>query len=526
MDKFQILSRVFNYRGRCWLAILGVLGILGGCASIPFDAPKPASYAVSSESTSNTRIGRAITPLVAAHPGRSGFYLLNDGIDALAARLLLSHQAERSIDAQYYLVLNDITGQLFLAALLNAADRGVRVRLLLDDTYTAGYDRFMAVFDAHPNMEIRVFNPFSRGRGRLLSGMTEFRRVNRRMHNKSMTFDNLVTVVGGRNIGAEYFEAREDSNYNDLDVLGVGPVAQDVSTAFDRYWNDPVAVPVNALTDPADTREDINRYRERVPKLIEEARQTPYGAALESTILDALVADGTNLVWSPATVVADPPEKAEPSYDGQHPEQLSSLMGPVVRAAEQELIVVSAYFVPSDRGVELFRELTGRGVRVLILTNSLASNDVVPVHAGYACYRKALLEAGVELWEIRPVAEREGRRQRKLGFSLSGLHTKAFTVDRRYLFIGSFNWDPRSVNINTEMGIYIDSPALTLPTAERFEQHLPDRAYRLRLNEAGDIEWVTRENDREVVYHNEPEASFWKRFTAGFYSLLPIEDQL
>ena len=520
MSQLQNIKRVIP------LTLLIMLGLLYGCASVPFDAPKPASYAFDQEATTDTYIGRRITPLVAAHPGQSGFHLLTDGIEALAARLLLSSRAERSIDAQYYLVLNDITGRLFAASLLQAADRGVRVRLLLDDIYTSGYDIGMAALDAHPNLEIRVFNPFSRSRGRLLSGATEFSRVNRRMHNKSITFDNQVTIVGGRNIGAEYFEARTDSNYNDLDILGLGPVAQDVSTAFDTYWNAPVAVPVNRLVDGKDAAENLNQGRAAIPELIEEARRTPFGAALESTILESISNGAIGLYWSTATVVADPPEKANRDYSGEHPQQLSSVMGPVVRSTDQELVVVSAYFVPGKSGVELFRDLTERGVRVLIVTNSLAANDVVPVHAGYAPYRKSLLKAGVELWEVRAESERESRQQRGLGYSLSSLHTKAFAVDRRYLFIGSFNWDPRSVNINTEMGIYLNAPDLTVPVLERFERRLPEQAYRLRLDEKGEIEWLAWEDGREVVYRNEPKASFWKRFSAGLYRLLPLESQL
>jgi len=503
-----------------------MLSLMYGCASVPFDAPKPASYAFASSATANTFLGERVESLTAAHPNQSGFYLLDDGIDALAARLLFSARAERSIDAQYYLLHDDIAGHLFLAALLQAADRGVRVRLLVDDITTAGHDVDIAAFDAHPNLEIRVFNPFSRSRGRFFSAATEFRRINRRMHNKSMTFDNQVTIVGGRNIGAEYFEAQEVSNYNDLDVLGIGPVAQEVSAAFDIYWNDPVAVPANLLVSIENATAELDKRQAAIPELIANARQTPFGAALESTLLESISNNEIPLIWSKATVVADPPQKAQQDYSGDHPEQLSSVMGPVVRAAEKELVVVSAYFVPRESGVELFRSLMERGARVLILTNSLAANDVVPVHAGYSRYRKDLLEAGVELWEVRAEAKREGRQRRGLGYSQSSLHTKAFTVDRRYLFIGSFNWDPRSVNINTEMGVYLDAPDMTVPVLEHFESRLQEIAYRLRLDEKGKIEWVGWENGQEVIYHNEPGASFWKRFTAGFYRLLPLESQL
>ena len=512
-----------------WLhSIMGLvpISLLSACTStpVPFDAPKTASYAY--EDTSGTRLGQNVARAAATRPGQSGFYLLNDGIEALAVRLLLSERAERSIDAQYYLLHNDITGQLFAAALLRAADRGVRVRLLLDDIDTAQYDAGMTALDGHPNIEIRLFNPFSRSQGQLISFFTEFGRINRRMHNKSMTFDNQATIVGGRNIGAVYFSAQEHSNHDDLDVLGFGPVAGEVSAAFDEYWNSSVVVPVGALLGQDATLADLDERRARIPKIIETARQSPYGGALDDAVLEAIAADETILTWSQAIVVVDPPEKATETYDGQHPEQLTSVMGPLVRAAEKELVVISPYFVPRDSGVEGLRELTERGVRVVIYTNSLASNNIVSVHAHYAPYRKALLEAGVELWEARPETPQRDRVRRGLGFSRSSLHAKAFAIDRRYLFIGSFNWDPRSVDINTEMGIYLDAPDMTGPALQRFELVMPTSAYRLRLTETGAIEWLALVNGREVIYQDEPEASSWRKFLAGFYRLLPIEDQL
>ncbi len=510
-----------------WLhPIMGLvlIGLLGACASVPFDAPKTASYAF--DDTADTRLGQFVTPLTAARPGESGFYLLYDGIEALAARILLSARAERSIDAQYFELHDDITGQLFVTALLKAADRGVRIRLLLDDLVPARYDAWMAALDVHPNIEIRLFNPFPRGQARLISFATDFGRVNRRMHNKSMTFDNQATIVGGRNIGAVYFSAEENSNYHDLDVLGFGPVAGEVSAAFDDYWNSSVVVPVSVLLDQEATTAGLDELRARIPEIIETAKQSPYGGALDAAILEAIANDETALTWSRAIVVADPPEKAAATYDGQHPKQLSSVLLPAVRAAEKELLVISPYFVPRERGVEVFRELTERGVRVVILTNSLASNDVLPVHAHYARYRKALLRAGVDLWEVRPEVAHRDRQSRGLGYSRSSLHGKIFAIDRRYLFIGSFNLDPRSIDINTEMGIFLDASDITGPVLERFEHVFPTAAYRLRLTEAGAIEWLAQENGREVIYQEEPGVSSWRRFSAGLWGLLPIEGQL
>jgi putative cardiolipin synthase len=465
-------------------------------------------------------------PLTAAHPGRSGFYLLHNNIEALAARLLLAQRAERSIDLQYYLLHADLTGHVFVEHLLKAADRGVRVRMLLDDITTKGHDPGMAALDSHPRIEIRIFNPFSRGMGRWWSIVTDLGRVNHRMHNKSMTFDNQATIVGGRNIGDEYFDARTDKNFNDLDILGVGPVVQDVSRAFDAYWNSAAAVPVQALVGPPRQPQDLDRLRTYITAQADEARQTTYRAAFESSLSELLALQPDILKWEEWTLVVDPPEKAQPGFEDRGSEQLNLQLRPTAESAQTELVVVSPYFVPRDNTVERFRRLLQRGVRVVIVTNSLSSTDVTPVHAGYSRYRKALLEAGAELWEVRADFTQRERQRRGLGYSAASLHTKAFAVDRRYLFVGSFNFDPRSVDINTEMGIVVDSPSLAAPAVNRLLAVLPESAYRLRLDADGDIEWVGQENGAEVVYRTEPHTGFWRRFQVDVLRLLPIEGQL
>jgi putative cardiolipin synthase len=474
----------------------------------------------------DTRLARSIAPLTAAHPGRSGFYLLSNGIEALAARLLLASRAERSIDVQYYLLHADLTGYVFVEQLLKAADRGVRVRLLLDDITTKGHDPGIAALDSHPNIEVRVFNPFSRGVGRWWSIVTDPGRVNHRMHNKSMTFDNQATIVGGRNIGDEYFDARVDMNYNDLDFLAVGPVAPAVSRAFDLYWNSAVAVPVAALVDAPAEPQRLERLRTFLTAQADEARRTTYRAAFASSLSELLAFREDRLKWEPWTLAVDPVQKAQPGFDPRRSEQLSAQLRPIAEAAETEFVLVSPYFVPLDRGVEWFRRMRERGVRVVVVTNSLSSTDVSPVHAGYSGSRRALLEAGVELWEIREDPARRDRQRRGLGYSASSLHTKAFVVDRRHLFVGSFNFDPRSVDINTEMGIVVDSPSLATRAVDNLLTALPTHAYRLRLDAGGDLEWVAQENGAEMVYRTEPHTGFWRRFQVGVLSLLPIGGQL
>ncbi|WP_160114839.1 phospholipase D family protein [Jhaorihella thermophila] len=465
------------------IALLAITAFFGGCAPDLDAIRKDPSF--TSTDTGGTWLARRVEALGIPHDGRGGFYLLDDGAEALAIRLGLAERAQRTIDAQYYLLHDDAAGHLFTESLLEAADRGVRVRLLIDDMDTAQYDAMMVALDRHPNFEIRLFNPFSRAL-KLVSSAFDFRRVNRRMHNKSMTFDNVVTIVGGRNIGDEYFAAREDSNYDDLDVLGAGPVARDVSENFDEFWNSRFAVPVAAIVRDKDKQLSYDEARRILKKLAEEARKGPYGTALQGRFAHRFERRDFRLTWAPYKVVSDPPEKAGGQTDDGR-SILADVLAPYIRQARKELIVVSAYFVPRRRGVQYLTALADRGLRVVVLTNSLESTDVAPVHAHYSHARRALLEGGVELWELRPDKDRPDRSLLKLGQSQSSLHAKAFVIDRRYMFIGSFNWDPRSVRMNGEMGILIDSPAMAEPAVRHFEAGLADGAYRLKLDENGQV---------------------------------------
>jgi putative cardiolipin synthase len=400
------------------------------------------------------------------------------------------------------------------------------VRILLDDINASGREIHMAGLDSHPDIELRIFNPFARRRFRWLDFVTDLDRVNHRMHNKSMTIDNQVTIVGGRNIGDEYFGARGDFNFGDADVIGFGPVAREVSRSFDEYWNSEMAVPVAALVPSGETIESLDDLRLRWTRTISKIDNTPYREAFERVLLEVVQRRADLLTWCPYEVVADPPDKVRDDASPTDPDLLRSRLRPVVVGAERELLVISPYFVPREEGVEGFRELRERGVRVVIVTNSLSSTDVTAVHAGYASYRRALLEMGVELWEIRAQATLESLERLKIGLSRSSLHTKAFVVDREKLFVGSFNWDPRSAEINTEMGILLESQPMAEQAFEAIERFLIERAFQLRLNAAGEIEWVFREDGKEILWNHEPETSLGRRLAARFYALLPIEDQL
>jgi putative cardiolipin synthase len=518
-----------------WPILAGVALVLSACTTLPKGYERAPSSAFSD--TDHTTLGRSLTPIVTRHSGESGLAPLLKGTDAFAARWILADIAERSIDAQYYIWHDDDTGKLLLRQLMRAADRGVRVRLLLDDIYTTTYDLKLSTLDLHPNIEVRVFNPFIARKRRFLEGITSFRRINRRMHNKSFTADNQVTIVGGRNIGDIYFEARTDVNYADFDVMTVGPVVRSVSQAFDTYWNSDFAVPISVLEEPG-TLERLEQIRAYLERHTDAMRDSAYIAAVETSEFPARLKRGNLLqYWGEAQAVYDDPGKAA-SDAGDPSGYIKAQMRPVVLGTNSELFVISAYFVPGKEGMRFFEQLRKRGVRVRIVTNSLASNDVPMVHAGYARYRKRLLRAGIELHELKRTAVAPDRKS-KIGLggsSQAGLHSKAYIFDRRRIFIGSFNLDPRSRRINTELGILFEDAKFAEFVATRLDDILGQVAYRLEFKEipadagiggtCSVLEWVTEEDGNEVRVNTEPNSSAWQRIKMWFLSLVPIEGQL
>ncbi|MEJ2257148.1 MAG: phospholipase D family protein [Woeseiaceae bacterium] len=499
---------------------------IGGCASIDFDYPRSESYAYTD--TADTAYGQTLTELLRSKPaGQSGFYPLSDGIESLAARLVTASNAERSIDLQYYLIKPDVTGAALIHELLKAADRGVRVRLLLDDVFTKGTDFGMAGLDSHPNFEIRIFNPFYRGvAGRAVSGLTNFGRINRRMHNKSFTVDNQVTIVGGRNIADEYFGAREDSKFSDLDVIGIGPVVEDVSTMFDVYWNHSTALPVAAFARmPDDPAAELERVRRELRGAREAIIESEYAGAVKDQVfrLDNMKAD--RFSWATYQLVYDSPDKGIRGKAKEAPSITKPLIESLGSASER-VVVISPYFVPRKSGVQGFSALEARDVDVTIITNSLAANNQFAVHGGYAPSRKPLLENGVEIYEVRPDADVAGAEIIAASGAKATLHTKAYIVDDRELFIGSFNFDPRSANINTESGVIIYSAEMARGLAARIDDALPQQTYEVFLNEDGEVRWRGRRDGEDLIFDKEPETTWAQRFMAGIMRLLPIRGQL
>ena len=510
--------------GISWLLIVIAIG-LGGCATINFDDTKSESSAF--EDTNETHLGGYAAPRASAHPpGESGFIFQIDGADALATRLLLAQWAERSIDTQYYLISADVIGALFIEALLDAADRGVRVRFLLDDILTSGYDSGLAALDSHPNVELRIFNPVARSGWRAWNSLTDFSRINRRMHNKTFTIDNQFTIIGGRNIAAEYFGARQDVNFGDADILAIGPVVKDVSRQFDTYWNDQLALPTPALIDvPEDPDAAMKALRGWIENTKENLENTRYAEVLTKSIFEIIEVDGSDYTWAPYQLVYDSPKKAR-DEDLKPDESIIPQLVATINEAEKELIIISPYFIPTKKAIDRLGDLVDRGVDVIVITNSLASNNHAVVHSGYAPTRKPLIQRGVRIYEVRPDAGVAGAKETGNTKAESGLHTKAFIVDRNVMFLGSFNWDPRSAYINTELGVIVESPVMAGTVAAWVDKKLLTATYQVIVNEDGWLRWISREDGQETVYEREPETGFWKRFTTGLMGLLPLDSQL
>ena len=502
----------------------------GGCATLPKNFERQESYAFTD--TQDTRFGKTHRKEMHTHAGQSGYLLLGNGLDAFVARALLAHIAERSIDVQYYLFHDDLIGNLFSDHLLKAADRGVRVRLLVDDMDLKGKDLDAVVMDSHPNMEVRIFNPFSRKRGRLIQFVTRAGSVTRRMHNKSFTVDNQVTILGGRNMGDEYFDADPELAFSDLDVMAVGPVAREVSTAFDLYWNSELSYPASVLMDKQPTPEEIQQKRQQLNEFVAQQADSEYMLALRnSNLANQIRQKQVIYYWGDAKVVYDQPEKILHEFDKTE-YHLSPHLAPYFEGVQEELIIFSPYFVPGKEGTAFLSQLSKRGVRVRIFTNSLTSNDVAVVHAGYGKYRKDLLRAGVELYEMNKKLSRKQRKAKKgkKGSSTASLHAKSFVFDRKKVFIGSLNLDPRAVVHNTEIGVVLTSAEIGNIMGDGFDQDIEQVAFQLELvknkNGSEKILWHGVVDGEQKTFDVDPYSGFWQRFGIGFLSLLPIESQL
>lgn len=515
------------------LALLLLASFLSGCASL--DVPREPSQALPAADSS---FGRSIQAQAAPHQGQSGFRLLSNSTEAFMARAELIRNAQTSLDLQYYIVHDGISTRMLVEELLKAADRGVRVRILLDDTTSDGLDQIIATLAAHPQIQIRLFNPLHLGRStgvtRTMGRLFDLSLQHRRMHNKLWLADNSAAIVGGRNLGDEYFDAEPNLNFTDIDMLSVGPVAEQLGHSFDQYWNSALSKPIDEFLSSKPTLKDLKNTRTRLEQSLEETRKQNHALYQQLMVYDKyprLDIWRRELIWAWNQALWDAPSKVLSKGEPDPQLLLTTQLAPELRGVSKELIMISAYFVPGQPGLVYLTGRADAGVSVSLLTNALEATDVPAVHGGYAPYRKALLEHGVKLFELRrqPGAGSGSgphlfRRSAYQG-SDSSLHSKAMIFDQQKSFIGSFNFDPRSVLWNTEVGVLVDSPELAAHVRELALQGMaPPLSYEAKL-EKGQIVWVTEDNGKLHTLTKEP-GSQWRRFNAWFSTTVGLERML
>jgi phosphatidylserine/phosphatidylglycerophosphate/cardiolipin synthase-like enzyme len=498
-------------------AIACLLVLVAGCVGLPQHVIKYRSEALRSPQT--TSLGRIVEQSEDGNPRHlSGIRLVNSGEEAFDGLLALADRAERTLDIQYYIIHQDESAAILFQHVRDAADRGVRVRVLVDDLNTAGEDRRFLHLEQHVNVEVRVFNPFPGGRSaiwtRILTSVSDIPRINHRMHNKLFVADNALAITGGRNIGDEYFARDKRSNFIDLDVVAAGRIVPQLSASFDAFWNSKYAYPISSLVAP--------KQAEAPPAAPEEI--VPTGES--NWLARELDAHDLKLDWVPATVLADRPAKIASDTASNEEETIANNIAALLRQAQQEVIIISPYFVPGREGVELMRELVGRGVHIRILTNSLASTDSPLVHNGYARYRVALLKLGIELSEVRPKLGQKRPRFHPFRTSNATLHAKALVIDHKTVFIGSLNMDARSARTNSELGLVIRSAEIAGQVTALMDDLSADGSYRLSLDRNEHIVWSSGEPGSEQTWHIDPETTRMQRFALGLLAPFAPEELL
>ena len=514
-------------------ALVLLASFLGGCASL--DVQREPSQALPA---SDSAFGRSVQAQAAPHKGQSGFRLLSDSTEAFTARAELIRSAQRSLDLQYYIVHDGISTRMLVHELLKAADRGVRVRILIDDTTSDGLDFTIATLAAHPQVQIRVFNPLNLGRStgvtRTLGRLLNLSQQHRRMHNKLWLADNSMAIVGGRNLGDEYFDAEPNLNFTDIDMLGAGPVAEQLGHSFDQYWNSALSKPIDGFLSSKPTARDLENTRTRLEESLEETRKQNhalYQHLMTYTTRPRLDIWRKELIWAWNQALWDAPSKVLADGEPDPRLLLTTQLAPELNGVSKELIMLSAYFVPGQPGLVYLTGRADAGVSVRLLTNSLEATDVPAVHGGYAPYRKALLEHGVQLFELRRQPGEGGGSGPNLFYSRSwrgsdsSLHSKAIIFDQQKAFIGSFNFDPRSVLWNTEVGVLVDSPELAARARELALQGMaPPLSYKVEL-EKNQVVWVTEDNGKLHTLTREP-GSWWRHFNAWLSNTVGLERML
>lgn len=507
------------------VCLLLMLISASGCSSLPPRPDLPEQFVL--PLATDTKLDNVIASANAAHPGQSGFRLVPSGVEAFALRALTARAAGRSLDVQYYIWHNDLTGKILAKELLEAADRGVRVRLLLDDMDARAKNFALAGLDAHPNIEVRLFNPFGSRQGggrKAVELATGFSRLNHRMHNKAWIADNRIAIAGGRNVGDEYFAAGEGVNFIDLDFAMVGPAVEKMSASFDQYWNSAAVWPMAILSPSQDSQASLDSIRAHASAIASEAAASPWVQALGGDgAVQQIRAGKLQFHWTARwQVLSDDPMKAlDPENQIARSEVLRGF-SEALGQARKSIVLISPYFVPGDKGTLALTEAVKRGPTVSILTNSLAANDVAAVHGGYSKYRDRLIDGGVSLWELKPDIKQTGKSS-MMGSSGASLHSKSAIIDNETSFVGSFNLDPRSVSLNCEQGVLVTDPAVSAELTAMFAHVTAGIAsWRVDHDETGKLRW----SDGTRTLYEDPDASFSRRFQAKLFRWLPFESQL
>jgi putative cardiolipin synthase len=533
-------------KGACHGAVLLAIAMLCGCAGLPpgADYPKPASAAFAHPE--DTRLGREFADAAREHGRDSAFRIINAGVDGFQLRMQMIDAAQSALDLQYFIFRGDETGRMLTDGLQRAADRGVRIRVLVDDGDRVAGDEQILRLLANPSVEVRIFNPSSyRGHSRLvrrLNFLLNAPRLNYRMHNKLLVADGALALIGGRNIGNQYFQVDPESQFADDDVVTAGPIVGELSATFDEFWNSDLAIPAQALGRGARPDRGVTARTEHqsagreAPGAAPKSAAIDYASLLKSGEPLAGIASGRlPMAWAHARVVYDSPDKKQVSGGALPGRLITRAVLESIREVQSELVLVSPYFIPAADELQLLKDLRRRQVRVRVLTNSLESTTEIAAQSGYEHYRVPLLRDGVELYEARSMlgdVRGSGQTAQVSRFGNYALHAKMYVFDRQKVFIGSMNYDQRSKRINTEVGLIIESTELAQQTARRFDAMVkPDDCYivALRPAESGNssrLVWRTEENGHAVEYTHEPARSGWQRLEVKLLALLPLDKQL
>ncbi|MDP9897258.1 putative cardiolipin synthase [Variovorax boronicumulans] len=513
---------------RGFTALVGVLAAawLTGCVSLP--PPEPRAPVTAFTDVGQTELGQlAAKGVPGDSTALSGFRLLPEAAFAFDARISLARHAEKSLDVQYYLIQKDDVGLLFLKELREAAARGVRVRLLVDDLYTAGEDEVFSSFSAFPNVEVRLFNPLpSRADSlatRLLFSLTDFGRINHRMHNKMLIADNSFAVSGGRNIGNEYFMRSTAANFIDMDVISSGAVVRQMSEGFDRYWNSSHAWPIERIAPLRTTPEAAQqRFDAIVRTAVPDVPIRPRDVLNKSPVGEQLITGKIDRYWALGTLFVDDPEKITRKADDAYAGSVTEGALSVINSARREVKIGSPYFIPGTRGMEMMKKAIESGGRITVITNSLGATDEPLAYAGYERYRADMLKIGVTIYEIAPMLTARSGQFGDFGKTISRLHAKLAVIDDERFFVGSMNLDHRSAAVNTEVGLVIDSPELVADYNKLMNSQRINLGYRLRLAPNGRrVQWLEYDDaGGDIVHEDEPGEFLWLRFKN--WLLLPI----